>query len=67
LILVTSVKPVHYDISLYDLELEGNFRYGGTVKIDLEVTRTTKEITLNALELKLHSAEIKSSNGTRMV
>ncbi|KAL8759432.1 MAG: hypothetical protein Q9184_003626 [Pyrenodesmia sp. 2 TL-2023] len=36
-ILSDSVKPVNYDISLYDLEYQGDFNYKGSVKIDLEI------------------------------
>lgn len=52
------VKPVNYAISLYDLEMGGSYSYQGTVKIDLDVKKDTKEIVLNALQIKIHSVEI---------
>ncbi|MCJ1399571.1 hypothetical protein MMC11_002773 [Xylographa trunciseda] len=60
-VLPSSVKPSNYDISLYDLELGGSYTYQGTVRIDLECHHATKEIILNTLELKLHSAGIAGS------
>ncbi|KAI9792331.1 MAG: hypothetical protein M1816_002556 [Peltula sp. TS41687] len=57
-ILPDSVKPINYAISLYDLELGGAFSYQGTVKIDLDVKKNTQEIVLNAVQLKIHSAEV---------
>ncbi|MCJ1377164.1 hypothetical protein MMC17_000256 [Xylographa soralifera] len=57
-VLPSSVKPSNYDISLYDLELSGSYSYQGTVKIDLDCRKATKDIILNSLELQLHSAEI---------
>lgn len=53
------MKPNHYDLSLYDLELGGAFTFQGTVKISLNITSPTKEILLNAHQLKLNSASIQ--------
>jgi aminopeptidase N len=52
------VKPVHYDISLSDLEFGGDWKYKGLVKIDTKVTKATKEIVLNTKELEIQSAKI---------
>jgi aminopeptidase N len=60
-----SVKPINYAISLYDLELGGEYGYQGTVKVDLNVLRAAKEIVLNAHELKIHSAQIHSTQLSR--
>lgn len=57
-----SVKPSHYAISLYDLEHGGAFSYQGTVTIDLEIKKSSKEIVLNANQLKIHSAELKTEH-----
>jgi aminopeptidase N len=44
--LPTSVVPVHYDLSISpDAE---NLNFSGTVKIDLDVTKPTHEVVLNA-------------------
>jgi len=58
-----NVKPTSYDISLYDLQSGEPWTYQGTVKIDLDVKRPTKSITLNTQELKVHSAEVSSEAG----
>ena len=60
---IDSVKPTHYDLSLYDLELGGKFSYQGTIHIQLDVKSSSKEIVLNAHQLQLKTAEIES-NGT---
>lgn len=45
---------MNYDISLYDLEYQGDFNYKGLVKIDLEIKRSTKDIVVNAHHLNIH-------------
>jgi hypothetical protein len=57
-ILPDNVKPINYDISLVDLELGGSFSYQGTVAIQLKVIKTSKEISLNSYQLKIHGAEL---------
>ena len=52
------MKPTNYAISLYDLELGGAFSYQGTVKIDIDIKRSTTEVVLNANQLKVSSAEV---------
>lgn len=56
------VKPINYDISLYDLELGGSFSYQGTVKIEVHIQKATKEIVINTHQLKLHSATVSDSH-----
>lgn len=58
-ILPSTVKPINYDISIYDLELGGDFTYQGTVNILSKVVNSSKEIVLNSHQLKIHSAEVK--------
>ncbi|MCJ1268639.1 hypothetical protein MMC22_008527 [Lobaria immixta] len=57
-ILPNTVKPVNYDIFLYDLELGGEFRFQGMVKIEAEIKAPTAKITLNSIDIKIHSAEV---------
>jgi aminopeptidase N len=57
-ILPDTVKPINYDLSIYDLELGGAFSYQGSVSILSKITRSTRDITLNAHQLKLHGAEV---------
>jgi len=58
-ILPDTVKPINYNISIYDLELGGDFGYQGTVSILSKVIKSSKEIVLNSHQLKIHSAEVK--------
>ncbi|KAF4556752.1 ERAP1-like C-terminal domain-containing protein [Elsinoe fawcettii] len=62
-VLPSTVKPLNYNLSLYDLELGGEWSYQGTVKIDVEVRSETKEITLNTHRLNIHSAEVQTEAG----
>jgi aminopeptidase N len=57
-ILPDSIKPVNYDISLYDLEMGGSYSYQGTVTITAKIVKSTREIVLNAHQLKIHSSEV---------
>jgi hypothetical protein len=57
-ILPDNVKPVNYDISLFDLELGGGYSYQGTVAIQLKITKSSEEISLNSHQLKIHGAEL---------
>ncbi|KAI4196382.1 MAG: hypothetical protein LQ348_002323 [Seirophora lacunosa] len=56
------VKPVNYEISLYDLELGGDFNYKGLVKIELQVKRPTKKIVINAHQLKVEHVQLSSES-----
>lgn len=57
------VKPTNYHVSLYDLQLGSTWGYKGTLKIDLKVTRSTKEIVLNSKEIQVQNAEVLGENG----
>ncbi len=58
LLTLSSVKPTHYAIDLFDLELGGGFSFGGMVRIEVNVSKPVKEITLNAHQLSIVSAEV---------
>jgi len=62
-ILSDDVKPTNYDISLFDLQPHAPWTYQGRVAIDLAVKKSTKSITLNTHELKVHSAEVAHDAG----
>ncbi|KAL8872482.1 MAG: hypothetical protein Q9174_001896 [Haloplaca sp. 1 TL-2023] len=62
-VLSTDVKPINYDIALYDLELGGSFGYKGIVKVELHVKKPSKHITINAFELKIQEAKISPQDG----
>ncbi|KAJ4344702.1 Aminopeptidase 2 mitochondrial [Didymosphaeria variabile] len=59
-VLPTNVKPLHYDLTL-----EPDFEkatYEGSVTIDLDVVENSTEITLNTIDLKIHSAKVTSGD-----
>ncbi|KAF5602346.1 glutamyl aminopeptidase [Fusarium pseudocircinatum] len=62
-VLPDNVKPKHYDLSLRDLEFT-NWTYKGIVTIDSEITKPTKEIIVNTLELKLSHAKVSVDSKT---
>lgn len=61
-ILPANVIPKHYDLTL-----EPDFKkltYEGTVIIDLEVAEDSTFVSLNTLELDIHSIKIFSGSNT---
>jgi hypothetical protein len=56
-------KPVHYDVSLFSLELGGAWTYRGIMKINLKVISPTGELVLNSKEIEVESAEISNPKG----
>jgi aminopeptidase N len=55
---ISSVKPINYDLSLYDIEFLGEWSYQGAVKIELEIKSPAKKIVLNAHQLSIRSAAL---------
>jgi len=61
-ILPANVIPKHYDLTLEpDFK---NLKYDGTVIIDLDVAEDSDTISLNTLELDIHSTKITSGSTT---
>ncbi|MCJ1319200.1 Aminopeptidase 2 mitochondrial [Xylographa vitiligo] len=57
-VLPTNVRPLHYDLTLEpDFE---KFTFEGKVVIDLDVKEETTSISLNAVEIDIHSTTITS-------
>ncbi|GEQ69240.1 hypothetical protein JCM33374_g2911 [Metschnikowia sp. JCM 33374] len=58
-VLPTNVKPLRYDLTLEpDFD---KFTFNGDLSIDLQVNEPSTEITLNSIEIDIHSAQF---NGT---
>ncbi|KAL4949935.1 peptidase family M1-domain-containing protein [Aspergillus filifer] len=64
-ILPSAVKPNHYGISLFDLQLGGSWGYKGVVKISSKVSSPTKEVVLNSKEIQVQHAEILGADGAQ--
>ncbi|KAH0563318.1 hypothetical protein GP486_002111 [Trichoglossum hirsutum] len=62
-ILPANVRPTHYDLTL-EPNFE-NFTYKGNVTIELDVVEDSTSISLNTLELSIHSTEV--SDGSSVV
>jgi len=60
-VLPDNVKPSHYVVSLRDLEFK-DWTYKGTVTVDAEITKPTKDIVLNTLDIKLLDAKVTASD-----
>lgn len=61
-ILPANVIPKHYDLTLEPDFVK--FTFAGDVVIDLDVVEDTKSISLNTLELDIHSTKILSGSQT---
>ncbi|EYE95879.1 M1 family metallopeptidase [Aspergillus ruber CBS 135680] len=59
-------KPLHYHVSLYDLQLGGSWAYNGIVKVDARITRPTQEIVLNSKEIEVQNVDIFAQNGDKL-
>ena len=57
------VKPSHYGISLFDLQLGESWAYKGIVKINSKVSGPTKEVVLNSKEIEVQHAELLAADG----
>ncbi|KKO99552.1 glutamyl aminopeptidase [Trichoderma harzianum] len=57
-VLPDNIKPSHYVLSLRDLDFK-NWTYKGTVTIQSEIVKPTKEVVLNTLELKVFNAKVQ--------
>lgn len=60
---IPSVKPINYAISLFDLKNGAPWTYQGQVDIDIQIKKSTKSITLNTFEIKVHSASVSTESG----
>ena len=58
------IKPLNYNLSLFDLEFGGKWGYSGLVKIDSKITEQTEEIVINTKELDIQSAEVFGEDGS---
>ncbi|KAI9372391.1 peptidase family M1-domain-containing protein [Aspergillus egyptiacus] len=65
-VLPSVVKPTHYAISLFDLQLGGSWGYKGTVKISSKVNSPTKEVVLNSKEIEVQHAEVLGTDGAEL-
>jgi len=57
------VRPLNYNLSLFDLEVGGEWSYSGVVKIDTAVRKASKEIVVNSKELEIKGASLHSLDG----
>ncbi|MEK7778144.1 MAG: M1 family peptidase, partial [Chloroflexota bacterium] len=57
------VRPLKYHLTLTpDLE---RFTFRGEETVDIEVTRSTRELVLNAIEIKVRAASVVHGNGAK--
>jgi hypothetical protein len=60
---LTRIKPVNYNLSLFDLEFGGKWGYNGIVKIDAKVSEATSEVVINTKELEITGCEVYEKDG----
>ena len=56
------VTPTHYELHLTPNLTHAPYHFSATVRIHLRVTKPTKVITLNAVELDLHSVSVQQND-----
>ncbi|KAI0179940.1 peptidase family M1-domain-containing protein [Hypoxylon sp. FL1284] len=56
-VLPSTVKPSHYNLSIDQLNFQ-DWSFQGQVDVDLSIAEPTKEIVINAIELKLLNAKV---------
>lgn len=61
-VLPSHIKPLNYNLSLYNLKFGGDWQYDGTVKIDSKVAKETNEIVLNVKDVKISSAAVAGTS-----
>ncbi|KAI5952527.1 hypothetical protein KGF54_003394 [Candida jiufengensis] len=59
--LPTNLKPIHYDLSIYDINLT-NDTFEGDVSIELEVIEPTNELYLNYRDITVKKKNIEIKN-----
>lgn len=59
-VLPTNVKPIRYDLTLEPFF--DTFKFNGDLTIDLEVKDASSSITLNVLEIDIHSATVNGAD-----
>ncbi|KAK5280490.1 hypothetical protein LTR40_006276 [Exophiala xenobiotica] len=62
-ILPDIIKPVNYDLSLFNLEFGGTWSYDGLLKIASKVKQATNELVINTNELDIKGAEVLGQDG----
>lgn len=58
-----TIKPLNYDLSLFNLEFGGSWSYDGVVKIDSKIKQDTQELVVNIKELEIKGADVFGENG----
>lgn len=53
-----TMHPIAYELKLIPFLFEGNFTFNGEVRIKVLVTRSSQNITLHAMALKIHEVSV---------
>jgi aminopeptidase N len=61
---VHSIKPLNYDLSLFNLEFGGGWTYDGLVKINSKVKSDTQELVINTKELEITKVNVLGKDGS---
>ena len=61
--LPAAIKPINYNLSLFDLEFGGKWGYSGFIKIDAKVSEEVDKIVINTKELEIQKAKVLSKDG----
>ena len=56
------MKPVHYHLSLFNLQLGDSWGYSGKVTIDTKVSESVSQVVLNVKAIDIQAAEINAKD-----
>eukprot|EP01084_Bolivina_argentea_P258662 436165_1 len=67
-VLPSNIRPQHYFLSLFNIDLEKDFTYNGNVLIDLNIKENnTSKIMINSGDIKYKSITITQNNETQTI
>lgn len=65
--LPTNVRPEHYFVSYNSIDLVKDFKFNGSVTIDLKVAEESSSITLNAADIEFVSIAVSQGDNAQNV
>ncbi|EXJ83128.1 hypothetical protein A1O1_06747 [Capronia coronata CBS 617.96] len=55
---VYAIKPSHYRLSIFNIQIGGTWKYDGVVQIDAQATETVSQIVLNSGRVDILTSEV---------
>lgn len=61
-ILPDHIKPLNYNLSIFNLQFSGDWQYDGVVKIASQVQKETDEVVVNVKDIKITGASFEDNS-----